>query len=128
MTCDYQHAPKVFDRSQLKQCDGCKHASRQRVWCCLFGLWIRKQATIKVARRMPSLGKMAGSLARESVKYIKAGRPKRTEAEQTACRLICVQCEHYQEKSKLGPRCSKCGCCVNLKTRWATAHCPEGLW
>jgi len=127
MLCNRERIPE-FTAAQIAECEKCKHISGKKIWCCKFGVYIREHERIIVPKQMPSVGTMAKGFVREGAKYLKAGRPKRSEVEQTACRLICVQCGHYQEKSKLGPRCSKCGCCVNLKTRWATAHCPEGLW
>jgi hypothetical protein len=109
MACDKKTIPE-FTKAQVAECEKCRHASEKKIWCCRLG------------------GKMAGSLIKEGAKYLKAGRPKRTEAEQAVCMALCEACEFYITASKLGPRCSKCGCCVGLATRWATKHCPLKKW
>jgi len=110
-----------FTKEQIAECEKCKYASAKIQWCGLFGCWIQKPS-------YPSSIKMAGSFAKESAKYIKAGRPKRSDEEQAKLMLICEKCEFYEKKTPIGPRCRKCGCCMKIKTRWATAHCPIGKW
>lgn len=38
---------------------------------------------------------------------------------------ICRSCEFF-DKSKI--TCLKCGCYLNIKTKWASESCPEGKW
>lgn len=129
--CNQKNIPEMT-AEQVVECQGCKYASGRKVWCCLFGIPIIEKGRIFVPDRKiayPSRLTMGANFAKESVRYLTAGRPNRTEKEQALCRAICERpCDYYVAGSKLGPRCSKCGCCINLKTRWATAHCPLGKW
>lgn len=36
---------------------------------------------------------------------------------------LCRTCDHFN-----GHLCAKCGCLMAVKTRMATAKCPEGKW
>lgn len=64
-------------------------------------------------------------------KWIKAGRPQRSDAEVTRIyNEICVPCQHFFQGS-----CELCGCRVNLgsisafnKIRMATESCPIQKW
>lgn len=129
--CNYSTTPEMTPQ-QVAQCKECKHASGKKVWCCLFGIPLIEQGRILVPDkkiRYPSRVTMATTFAKESVKYVAAGRPKRTVEEQAACKAICKQpCDYYVAESKLGPRCLKCGCCISLATLWKTKHCPLGKW
>jgi len=132
MLCDRKTKPK-FTVKQVAECERCNHVSRKKVWCCLFGVWIKEPERNEIITpsgkiKYPSLPKMAGGLAKESVKYLKAGRPKRSDEDQAKVILICEQCEFYVTQSRIGPRCKKCGCNMKIKSRWATAHCPVGKW
>ena len=131
MICNKHTSPEMT-AEQLAECCKCKHASGKKVWCCLFGIALIEEGRIFVPDRKvryPSWLKMGASVAKESAKYIAAGRPKRSSQEQGRCKAICERpCDYYVAESKLGPRCSKCGCCINLKTRWATANCPLKKW
>jgi len=130
MSCDRSTLPE-FTKEQIEACEKCKHASGKKVWCCLFGVWIKEQSRIITPDKKikyPSMMKMAGNFTKESYEYIKEGRPKRSDEEKAKVILMCQQCEFYVPQTKLGPRCKKCGCNMNVKARWATAHCPIGKW
>lgn len=72
---------------------------------------------------------MLKSLMVETGKYLKAGCKTRLIEEQEKVIVICEQCEFYDRNHKLlGPRCSECGCCMTIKKRWITAHCPKNKW
>ena len=130
MICNKITIPE-FTKEQVAECQNCKHASAKKIWCSHFGVSIIEKGKVLVPCRKikyPSIGKMAGSFIKESAKYLAAGRPKRTETEQDKCKAICQGCVSYIEDTRFGPRCSKCGCRMNLKKRWSTSHCPEGKW
>ena len=38
---------------------------------------------------------------------------------------ICKKCEHFRSWSN---QCGKCGCFMNIKTRFRSLECPEGKW
>ncbi len=85
--------------------------------------------------KYPSPLTMAKSFGKAVVNHAKSGFKNRTEAEQHKVMRICStsgknggKCDFFVPDSKIGPRCIKCGCCISLKSRWATAHCPIGKW
>lgn len=78
-------------------------------------------------KNLPNIAKQASSFTKESIRYIKSGMPKRSPDEIDRVKLICKQCDYYQERNG-SVRCAKCGCYLNIKTRWATADCPIGKW
>ena len=84
-------------------------------------------------KEYPSLIDQGKSFAVESAKYIKAGRPKRTEAEIAKLAAICEKCFYYDPHGKPhlqkeGPRCRQCGCGLDLKQMWETSWCRKGKW
>lgn len=130
MSCNRITKP-IFTKSQIAECHRCKHISAKKRWCCLFGVEVIEKGKVLVPDKkikMPSMVSMGRSFVKESARYIAAGRPKRSPQDQESCQAICRPCENYIPKSRLGPRCALCGCCVRLKKLWATAHCPVGLW
>ena len=130
MDCNRITTPD-FTRKQISECQKCKHASGRKIWCCLFGVHIIENGKIiQPARKVkyPSKLKMAKSLVKETTKYVKAGMPNRSNAEQLRCKAICELCDEYVLKTKVGPRCQKCGCCMNLATLWKTKNCLLKKW
>ena len=137
MLCNKKIIP-IFTVQQVIECKNCIHISAKKIWCCLFGIYI-PSPKVKIEFineiiipdkkiKYPGMMKMAGNFTKESYKYIKEGRPKRSDEEIAKISLICQGCEEYVPQTKLGPRCKKCGCNMNIKARWATAHCPIGKW
>lgn len=68
------------------------------------------------------------SLVIETAKFARSGFKTRTIEEQADVIAICEPCELYKVSPRWGPQCSKCGCCMNVKKKWITAHCPIGKW
>lgn len=135
--------PIEFTQEQLAKCRVCRHVSAKKIWCCKWGINIERQGKIITPSKnlqYPSKLKMAGNFAKAVGKYILSGGKKRTDTEQLKCMEICKgnpskgikRCDFYNEKATFmgvpTPRCYKCGCCSNLATRWATKHCPIGMW
>lgn len=115
-----------FTKEQIAECEKCKHISGKKIWCCLFGAWIKEPEKNKIV--YPSLPKMGMNLAKSTGKHIANGMKQRTDEEIAKLVLICEKCEFYVRQSKMGPRCRKCGCNMNVKMRWASDHCPAGKW
>ena len=117
-----------FDREQIAICEKCKHISGKKIWCCKWGIAIKEKSIIQY----PSKLKMAGNLVKATGKHIKSGFKKRSDTEQLKCIEICQKCEFYKEDAKIAgiktPRCTKCGCCSKVKTRWVSSNCPIGKW
>ena len=137
MFCNKITQPVEFTKEQIAECEKCKHASGKKIWCCLFGAWIKEPSRIITPNKKiqyPSKLNMAKSFVKGAAKHVKSRMKKRSNIEQAKCIAICAgdgqnpKCEWYVPKTKVGPRCQKCGCCMNIKTRWATAHCPINKW
>lgn len=140
MLCDRKNIPE-FTKKQIAECQKCKFASGKKIWCCLFGVWIGEQKRIMVPSKKilqpkyPGIFIMIKNFGKSAFNHARGGFKKRSKEEQEKIRQICEtsgpggkKCNFYIPDSLLGPRCTKCGCCMNLKKRWATSHCPIGLW
>jgi hypothetical protein len=74
----------------------------------------------QAANALSALSRAAGQLA--------SGGPLTVSSEEQARRLaICRDCPEFQSA---GPKCRKCGCNLQLKTRLSseTGQCPLGKW
>ncbi|KKM21304.1 hypothetical protein LCGC14_1636770 [marine sediment metagenome] len=130
MLCNKITKPE-FTKEQIAECRQCKHASKKKIWCCLFGVSIIETGKIITPDRKikyPSLPRMGMNFAKATGKHIASGFKKRSKQEQELVKTICQKCSEYVLETKIGPRCKKCGCCVSLKKRWATSRCPLGKW
>ena len=85
--------------------------------------------------QMPSLKEMVYSLndtAREILSNAIKNKVILATEEQAKERLdICLTCEFFviqPEGSIMPARCSKCGCGMKVKSRFAAASCPIGKW
>ena len=79
----------------------------------------------KVPPQLPSVPQMAKNFAVAAIKHAASGMKKRNDEEVKRLITICNGCDFYFKNTK---RCSKCGCFMNVKARWATANCPIGKW
>lgn len=77
----------------------------------------------------PSLGRKAINRAKAEYRDVKAGRPRRTEAEVEAILAICKanQCGLYQAKKGICTH-KDCGCPVKRKAPYKMEQCPAGFW
>lgn len=124
MRCNKKTIP-AFTEKQITECAQCRHASKKKIWCCLFGVPIKSRIiTPNKKIQYPSKFKMARSFTKGVGKHVLSGLKNRTAEEQEPIMLICADCDEFVEKTNLGPRCKICGCCLTLKKRWATSHCP----
>jgi uncharacterized paraquat-inducible protein A len=74
---------------------------------------------------LPPLATQAANFAGAVVRDLKAGRPRRTEAEVEELMAICEACEFMRQSDR---RCSKCGCRLKAKIPWGMEHCPVDKW
>lgn len=71
---------------------------------------------------LPSVYAMVKNFVKEAVNYAKEGAPH-VSAHQYEKRLkACNACPHLKTEVE---RCGLCGCLVEHKAKWATAHCPD---
>ena len=94
---------------------------------CKNGKNAKGAVVSQTPRPFPPIKKQIVSFANEAVKYVMAGRPKRTDAEVAVVKELCMVCDQYTERTGT-PRCLKCGCALTIKNRWLTADCPLGKW
>jgi hypothetical protein len=73
--------------------------------------------------QMPSSPELFQNLAKEGVRWLKAGMPLLPQEVAQERLSLCKVCEFY-----VGARCSKCGCQMKVKTTLATSSCPIGKW
>lgn len=125
MACNKITKPD-FTKKQISECDKCKHLSRRKIWCGLFGVFIREPEKQKII--YPSLPKMGMNLAKATGRHIADGMKKRSDEEVAKLVLICETCDDYIIKTRIGSRCRMCGCKLSVKLLWASAHCPVGKW
>ncbi len=85
--------------------------------------WCYKRCNYK--KSYPKIGTMAGQFVAESRVYVRAGRPKRSDAEVHKITAICEACDEFDNKRG---RCYLCGCNMYRKMTWATTHCPLNKW
>jgi len=75
----------------------------------------------------PPLTTMAATLAIETVKHAASGFKNRPPEEIDRITKLCKFCSHVFYDG-LDMRCSKCGCKMNIKIKWATTKCPIRKW
>ena len=142
---------KKFNKKQIAKCKVCKHASgnvnhpTKIGWCGKYRVRIddpAKQSSIILPGQqqiiqpgqplpMPSLIQQGKNFASASARHVASGMKTRTLDEAARCIAICTgsngspKCEFFDAARQ---RCSKCGCYMKVKSRWATANCPIGKW
>ena len=127
MLCDRIIKPD-FTKEQIEECGQCKHPSAKIRWCGLFACKIQEAGKIILPAdkkvQYPSAVTMAKNFVKATAKQIASGLKTRSEQEQKKCQEICVGCDKYVAKTRIGPRCRLCGCCTGLAKRWKSKHCP----
>ncbi len=78
------------------------------------------------SEEMPSLMKQGMNFLKAGVKHVAGGMKKASQEEIDRRLGICKGCPFFVDGD--APRCTKCGCHMNLKARWETAHCPIQKW
>lgn len=78
---------------------------------------------------------MIAGFLQEIAKWLKMGRPNRTNTEVEQLYKYCSQCEFYKHQKNQVGNCSVCGCYVRghkekgiNKLRFATTSCPKEKW
>ena len=125
MSCDRTEKPD-FTKEQIVDCQSCKHASGNKIWCCLFGVSIKEPRRIIVPKRPkiiqpPTLMQMAEHFASAMIRWAKSGLKTVDKTEYVRRRTICSECSG-------GWRCPHCGCGLFAKVALSTETCPEERW
>jgi hypothetical protein len=61
-----------------------------------------------------------------STRFVMSGFQEVPENVQQERLSICKECPFFSGGEN--PECEKCGCLLNLKTKWATEKCPIDKW
>jgi hypothetical protein len=90
------------------------------------------ESEIEKDKDYPSLLTQVNNYRLSVTRWIKAGRPTRTEGEIERLFIICKKCDWYDVKTS---RCKGCGCrvvpkglAIVNKLKMATEHCPRNLF
>lgn len=75
--------------------------------------------------KMPSLIQQGKNLLKATKTHIANGMKHVTLEEQNRRLSICNACPLF-DKSLM--KCKKCGCNLNVKTKWESSTCPIGQW
>jgi hypothetical protein len=76
----------------------------------------------------PSAVEMALNFAKAAAKHAMDGARKTTPEERTNRLAICSSCEFCESREEAPYRCTNCGCFLQVKTAWASEHCPLAKW
>lgn len=80
---------------------------------------------VQITAPPPSVGRQMITVLSASARWLKAGRPRTSEAGLQARRGKCGACPHWDPKGWMGKgRCQLCGC-SGVKLEWATEQCPK---
>lgn len=124
MFCNKKTKPE-FTSEQIRKCEDCKHISGKKIWCCLFGCYIKKPSRIitpsKRIIKPPTITQMAQHFSKAMIKWAKKGFKTVSREEYFKRRLACAQCQPTG-------RCPHCGCSLWAKAALVTEECPEGKW
>jgi len=74
-------------------------------------------------QKMPNLAKRAFSFAKSATEYVRSGMENVSEAQYETRLKICEVCPFRKDT-----QCTKCGCYIELKAKWATSTCPDNRW
>ena len=80
-------------------------------------------AAPKEKHKFPSVGRQIFNFAKAATNYVRSGMDNVSESEYHVRLSICNDCP-FRKDSK----CSKCGCYIETKARWATSTCPDERW
>ena len=75
--------------------------------------------------KLPSTMQMAKNFIGSAAKHVKNGLKNVDTDKQKERLAICAECPHIVEN---GSRCGKCGCFLQVKTKWESSSCPIGKW
>ncbi len=76
--------------------------------------------------KFPSGMRQAKNLIKAVIKRAK-NMKNRSPEEIEKIKAICEPCDAYYEEG-LTPRCTYCGCCLDIKIKWQSEDCPIDKW
>ena len=80
----------------------------------------------EIIQENPSIIDKGVNFIKSAIKHVANGMKKVSKKEMNRRIDICKGCEFFTDGDR--PRCSKCGCHLNIKARWESAHCPIDKW
>ena len=129
MECNLKKQPtaKTIKGRQFDICNACSYLKNKERWCGYWGFWLKNnKVEFPAPLKIPPKKVQAKNFAKAVVKRVKNMKNRNPE-EIEKLKAICKPCDAYYTKG-ITPRCTYCGCCVNLKTKWASEDCPIGKW
>lgn len=113
---------------QIAECENCKHCSEKKIWCCLFGCYIKEQPKIIqpekkliIPQKKPTIPQMIEHFTKAMVKWAKSGLKVVDKETYIKRRQTCSDCQP-------NGTCPVCGCQLWAKVALATENCPKNLW
>jgi hypothetical protein len=85
-----------------------------------------EQLILNLKDKNPTFLEMAIKFTGSLLGHVAGGMKKVSQEEMDRRMDICKGCEFFTDGDR--PRCSKCGCHLNIKARWESAHCPIDKW
>lgn len=129
VNCVFNKQPKAvsFSKTIIEKCKKCEQLKNKESWCGYWGFWLKDNKIIYPKTvQFPTLKKQAKNFAKAIVKRAK-NMKNRSPKEILKVKSICIVCDAYYTKG-ITPRCTYCGCCINLKTKWESESCPIEKW
>ncbi len=131
MICNRSTQPK-FIKEQIVECQRCRHVSKKKVWCGLFGVFIIKQSNIivpnkkmispvKLPIRSFTHTELLKHFTTAIIRWSKKGFKVVSKEVYIQRRLLCSQCQPTK-------KCPHCGCNLWAKVALLTEQCPLGKW
>ena len=76
-----------------------------------------------IPQKMPSLARRAFTFAKSAISYVRSGMENVSETQYETRLKICEVCPFRKDT-----QCTKCGCFIEMKAKWATSTCPDNRW
>lgn len=74
---------------------------------------------------LPGFFETAKNFTKSAAEHIADGMKNTEKTLQEKRMDVCRRCEFFIKETE---RCSKCGCYLQLKTKWNSAKCPIKKW
>jgi len=107
------------------------YCETRKIWCSTIycGKCWRKMHPGEPKPELPSVPQMAANFTVATARHLLNGMKERTAEQQEGCLKLCRECNQMILKNEQ-MRCTnvKCGCVLERKVKWESAHCPVKKW